>query len=340
VKLEISLMKRTLSFISALVVAIAASFNFSSAKAAELDPVTLRLDWSVISYHTPFYLGIKRGFYRDAGLDVSVQEGKGSSGTVQLVGNGADTFGFADGAVLAKAIGTGIPIKMVLGILKNSPMALVYAGDSGMQSPKDLQGKAVSTCAGQATGVLLPAFLSAVGLAPAAVKVVNTQCGPPIYQAVAQHQSDAAASYGPPGKTYLEALGVKDIRRFEFSQVGIIVPAHGILTSTKIIQSKPETVRRFVGATVKSWLAARESPDAAVSATVEANPLLKGKEAALRSEFEDYLNYVDTPNTKGKPFGWQSDNDWKEAEATLVRYMDLQRQPSVAAYFTNDFVPQ
>ena len=333
-------MKRRLSFISALVVAIAASFNFSSAKAAELEPVTLRLDWSVISYHTPFYLGIKRGFYRDAGLDVSVQEGKGSSGTVQLVGNGADTFGFADGAVVAKAIGTGIPIKMVLGILKNSPMALVYAGDSGMQSPKDLQGKAVSTCAGQATGVLLPAFLSAVGLAPAAVKVVNTQCGPPIYQAVAQRQSDAAASYGPPGKTYLEALGVKDIRRFEFSQVGIIVPAHGILTSTKIIQSKPETVRRFVGATVKSWLAARESPDAAVSATVEANPLLKGKEAALRSEFEDYLNYLDTPNTKGKPFGWQSDNDWKEAEATLARYMDLQRQPSVAAYFTNDFVPQ
>src|SRR3954451_13283534 len=110
-------MTRTLSFVSALAVTTAAAFTFWSARAADVEPVSLRLDWSVISYHMPFYLGIKRGFYRDVGLDLSVQEGKGSSGTVQLVGNGADTFGFADGAVVAKAIGTGIPIKMVMGIL-------------------------------------------------------------------------------------------------------------------------------------------------------------------------------------------------------------------------------
>ena len=304
------------------------------------EPVSLRLDWSVISYHIPFYLANSRGYYRDAGLAVTIQEGKGSSGTVQLVGNGADTFGYADAAVVAKAIGTGVPVKMVMGILKNSPMALVYDGASGLATPQDLKGKRVSTCAGQATGVLLPAYLAAVGVPAADVKIINTQCGPPIYQAVAQKQADAAASYGPPGKTYLAALDIKDIRRFEFAEAGIALPAHGIVTSLKVIEGKPETVRKFVAGTVKGWTEARKSPDAAIEATVAALPLLKGKEAVLRAEFEDYVKYIDTPNTRGKAFGWQSPEDWKKAEATLVQHMDLKRQPSVDAYFTNDFLPK
>ena len=69
-------------------------------------------------------------------------------------------------------------------------------------------------------------------------------------------------------------------------------------------------------------------------------PLLKGKEAVLKAELEDYLRYVDTPATADKPFGWQSADDWKQAEAVLAQYMDLRRLTSVDAYFTNEFLPQ
>jgi NitT/TauT family transport system substrate-binding protein len=271
---------------------------------------------------------------------VTIGEGKGSSGTVQLVGNGADTFGFADAAVVAKAISLGVPVKMVSGVLRKSSMALVFPGDSEIRDAKDLKGKRVSTCAGQATGVLLPAYLAAVGLTPGDVRIVTTQCGPPIYQAVMQKQADAAASYGPPGHTYFTGLGAKSVRRLEFADAGVLLPAHGMLTSLKMIESRPETVRRFVGATVKSWLEARRNPDAAVEATVAALPLLKGKEAVLKAELEDYLRYVDTPATAAKPFGWQSADDWKQAEGVLAQYMDLKRQPSVDAYFTNEFLPR
>lgn len=311
----------------------------SNSEAQQLEPVTLRLDWTVLSYHTPFYLAAARGYYRDVGLNVSIQEGKGSSGTAQLVANGADTFGLVDGAVMAKAVSTGMSIKMVLGIFKKSPMALVYSGDSGIKSPLDLAGKRVSTCAGQATGVLLPVYLNAVKVPVANVQVVNTQCGPPIYVAVAQNQADAAASYGPAGKTYLTAANVKDIRRFEFSDVGILLPAHGIIASKATIEGKPDMVRRFLAATIKGWIAAQQAPDASIEAAVTALPLLKGREPVMRAEFEDYMQYIDTPNTKGKPFGWQSTDDWKMAEDMLAQHMDLKPQPSVSAYFTNEFLP-
>jgi NitT/TauT family transport system substrate-binding protein len=309
-------------------------------EAQNLEPVSLRLDWSVISYHTPFYLGVARGYFKDAGLAVTIGEGKGSSGTVQLVGNGADTFGYADAAVVAKAISLGVPVKMVSGVLRKSSMALVFPGDSEIQTPKDLRGKRISTCAGQATGVLLPAYLAAIGLSGNDVRIVTTQCGPPIYQAVMQKQADAAASYGPPGQTYFTGLGAKTVRRLEFADAGVLLPAHGILTAVKTIETKPEMVRRFVAASVKSWTEARKNPDAAVEATVAALPLLRGKESVLKAELEDYLRYVNTPATADKPFGWQSPEDWKQAEGVLAQYMELKRQPSVDAYFTNEFLPK
>ena len=95
-----------------------------------------------------------------------------------------------------------------------------------------------------------------------------------------------------------------------------------------------------MAATVKSWQEARQNPDAAIEATVAAMPLLKGKEPILKKELIDYLRYVDTPATTGKPFGWQAIEDWKRAEDVLAQHMELKRQPSVEAYFTNDFLPK
>ncbi|MEJ0068793.1 MAG: ABC transporter substrate-binding protein [Pseudomonadota bacterium] len=39
--------------------------------------MTLRLDWTALGYHAPFYLGVARGWYREAGIDLQVLEGKG-----------------------------------------------------------------------------------------------------------------------------------------------------------------------------------------------------------------------------------------------------------------------
>jgi NitT/TauT family transport system substrate-binding protein len=67
---------------------------------------------------------------------------------------------------------------------------------------------------------------------------------------------------------------------------------------------------------------------------------LKGRDQVLNTEFEGYAAYLDTPATQGRPFGWQSPDDWKIAEEILVQYMDMKRQASVEAYFTNQFISE
>src|SRR5215204_4235100 len=75
--------------------------------------VTLRLDWTTLGYHAPFYLGVAKGFYRDAGLDVEILEGKGSSTVINLVGNDSEDFAFADATTAARLISQGLPARVV-----------------------------------------------------------------------------------------------------------------------------------------------------------------------------------------------------------------------------------
>src|SRR4051812_28044138 len=68
--------------------------------AARADGATLRLDFSINGKHAPFLLGVEKGFYTEQGIDLAVEEGRGSLAAVQLVANKSNLFGFADSTAM------------------------------------------------------------------------------------------------------------------------------------------------------------------------------------------------------------------------------------------------
>ena len=66
----------------------------STAMAPAQDAVSLRLNWYMGGLHVPFYYGKERGFYKEEGIDLTINEGRGSANTVQVVAAGSDTFGW------------------------------------------------------------------------------------------------------------------------------------------------------------------------------------------------------------------------------------------------------
>ena len=58
----------------------------STAMAPAQDAVSLRLNWYMGGLHVPFYYGKERGFYKEEGIDLTINEGRGSANTVQVVG--------------------------------------------------------------------------------------------------------------------------------------------------------------------------------------------------------------------------------------------------------------
>src|SRR3546814_20757844 len=80
---------------------------------AALTPVTMQLDWVLAGPNAGFMIAKEKGFYEEEGLDVTINQGKGSGNTAQLVASKAVDFGFSDGYVVANSISKGADITMV-----------------------------------------------------------------------------------------------------------------------------------------------------------------------------------------------------------------------------------
>ena len=87
----------------------------------------VRLNWLLYGFHTPFYLGLERGYYKDEGIDLTIGEGQGSVRAVQTVGAKGDMFGLADGGSLIAGVSKGAPVKAVMAITSSSPYSLACA---------------------------------------------------------------------------------------------------------------------------------------------------------------------------------------------------------------------
>jgi NitT/TauT family transport system substrate-binding protein len=111
-----------------------------------------------------------------------------------------------------------------------------------------------------------------------------------------------------------------------------------IHTHQDVIQENPDLVRRFVKATVRSWEAAKEDPDAAVDAALEAKPDLN-RESTLK-QLEVDLGLLSSENTEGKGIGYGADEDWERTKQLLVEYRELETGRPGASFYTNEFLPE
>ena len=84
------------------------------------DKVSFRLNWYLGGLHVPFYYGKERGFYAAEGIDLTINEGRGSANTVQVVAAGSDTFGLADSSSVVLTAAKGADIKSVMSLLNST----------------------------------------------------------------------------------------------------------------------------------------------------------------------------------------------------------------------------
>src|SRR6185503_12749549 len=134
-----------------------AALAASATMALAQDAVSLRLNWYFGGLHVPFYYGKERGFYKDEGLDLTINEGRGSANTVQVVAAGSDTFGLADSSSVMRLVSKEAGIRTVMSLLNTSSFGVISLAETGIHTPKDLEGKKLAITAGDALTQLFPA---------------------------------------------------------------------------------------------------------------------------------------------------------------------------------------
>jgi len=298
--------------------------------------VTLRLDWLYQGPNAGFMIAQDKGFYDQVGLNVEIGPGKGSGSTAQLVASKATQFGFADGFVVGNSVSKGMSIKMVAGIYRRNPTAVVVLDESDIKTPKDLEGKTIASPTGGTQFVQWPAFVKGCGLDGSKIRLANIDpAGSP--PALITGQVAAITGYAQGYVPSIEVRGNKKARILWYADCGVTAVSNGIIVHTDLIKDDPELIRNFVSASLKGFLYGRPHVDelaAIVKKFSEATvPAISRREAEL--SFETWV----TPNTAGKPLGWMSDKDWNETVAVLKQYGGVTTPLEASQLYTNEFVP-
>ncbi|MET0544378.1 MAG: ABC transporter substrate-binding protein, partial [Variovorax sp.] len=128
----------------------------SGAVAQQREKVTLLLNWYVYSEHAPFFIGKAKGFYEAEGIDLDIQEGRGSAVSIQAVAAGSATFGYVDVPTMIKAATKGAPVKAIGVALQLSPMSVMGLAEKNIKTPKDIVGKTVAMTPGDSMSQIWP----------------------------------------------------------------------------------------------------------------------------------------------------------------------------------------
>jgi NitT/TauT family transport system substrate-binding protein len=298
--------------------------------------VTMRLDWLYQGPNAGFLIAKAKGFYEQADLSVEIGPGKGSGSTAQLVASKATQFGFADGFVVGNSVSKGMSIKMVAGIFRRNPTAVVVLDESDIKTPKDLEGKTIGGPTGGTQFVQWPAFVKGCGLDGSKIRFTNIDpAGSP--PALITGKVAAIAGYAQGLVPSVEIRGNKKARVLWYADCGVTAVSNGIIVHTDLIKDDPEIIRSFVAASLRGFLYGRAHPDELAiivkkfsEATV---PAISRREAEL-----SFTTWV-TPNTAGKPLGWMSEKDWEETVVVLKQYGGVTSPLEAEQLYTNEFVP-
>jgi len=304
--------------------------------AGALRQVSMTLDWIYQGPNVGFMVAQDKGFYRDAGLDVAINSGKGSGTTAQLIASKAAQFGFADGYAVANGIAKGMTIKTVGSVFRKNPAALIVLADSGITTPKQLEGKTIAMTAGSGQFQQWPAFAKGAGIDASKVQIVNIDpagVGP----ALVNKKVDGIGGYAQGYVPAIEIRGKKQVRIFWFADYGVTVVSNGIIVHDDLLKSDPELVRAFVPPTIKGFLHGRQHPEDAVASVIKYLPT--ADPTIVRRELELSWKTWVTPSTKGKPLGWEAEADWASTLAVLKQYGGVGTPVETSQVYTNEFVP-
>ncbi len=315
--------------------------------AAAQQPTKIRfiLDWRFEGPASLFLMGVSKGYFKQEGLDVTVDAGTGSGAAVTRVASGVYEMGFADIAAMIEFIGNnpdnpGAKMQAVFMLYDVTPAAVFALKKSGIKTPADLNGKTLGAPVFDAGRKAFPIFMAANKLNAPSIKW--TSMDPPLRETMlAKGDVDAITGFTFTSLLNLNARGVKDedIVILKYPDHGVKLYGNAVIASQKFIAENPKAVEGFLRALTKGIRDVIKDPDGAIESVLkQRDPLIDTalEKRRLRMAIDDVIA---TPGYRAGGMGTIDKQRFEETVKQVSSAFNLKSTPSADSLFNSKFMP-
>ena len=302
------------------------------------EKTTIMVDWSPHGMHAGLHLAVQKGWFKEAGVNVEVLDGKGSVATIQQVAAKKIDIGFAQLAAMAPAIMNGLPVTSIMGFVRAGDNGLIVPISGNYATLKDLKGKKIVVPNGAGTTPFLDAFLKGGGVTRQDIQVVNVDSQAMVATYTSGQVEGALSTVAFFTPIVSEARPSKGLL---FADVGLRIPGYGLVVHKEDVDKRGDVLGKVVAVNKRAWdyiFGGREQE--AIDALLAQRPGLRLDAKVMLGQLKMYMPLFATPATQGKSVGWQAEIDWQGALTAMEQAGVIKTGWKTSDFYNNRFIPQ
>jgi len=297
--------------------------------------VVFALNWFPVGDHAAYWVALEKGYYRQRGLDVDMQNSKGSGDSIAKVDTGRADVGLADSAVVIASSARGTKVKVVGMVFDKSPLNIWSRKDAPITKPKDLEGKTVAAPPGDGQRQMFPAFARLNGIDPAKVTWVNVEPAAKV-PALAEKRVDAVADYTTGLPFYEKAMGKGNAVMLPWADHGLDMYSMSIIASEKTMKERAPMLRAFLEASYLGWRDVMSDPKSALEIFKKRVPEIDL--SIIEPNMMMGLELMKTDRYAKNGIGWMEEKKMCDSVDLVNTYMGVPTKVECKAVYTNEFL--
>lgn len=306
----------------------------------KLTPLKFTLDFRVTGQTAPFFLALAQGYYRDEGLDVSIDVGAGSVTSITRVASGVYQLGLGDISSLiefqAQNPGTSV-VQAVYQYYNRAPFVIIGRKDRGITSDfQSLKGKRIAAAAVESTRRAWPMVANKLKLGAEHFQWVTTDFSA-CDNVMVRGDVDGATYFHDSAVSLFARMKPEDLSVLKYTEAGVNLYGNAVLASRKLITEQPALVAGFLRASNRALKETLANPTAAIAAIKQREPILD--EPVELERWRLTAQYVAAPDVAVHGLGDVRKALLEEQIAQVAQVFGLQNRPSADSVFERSLLP-
>jgi ABC-type nitrate/sulfonate/bicarbonate transport system substrate-binding protein len=276
------------------------------------------------------YVAQEKGFFREQGLNIDIKHALQGEHLKLLLNGDIQVTTLAAESVLKRLADPGVPIVAIALFGQRGEQGFAVLKDSGIQTPKDWEGKTVGYKVFPSPDYL--AILKANGVDRSKIKEVSVGFDPRI---LVEKKVDVYPLFLSNEPDTLRRLG-HEVKLFTAADYGVPTLGLTYVTSRDYLAKNPEALERFLKATLQALYWTQDHTEEAVDIVLKY--ALGEDREHQRYMLQTEMRAAISDLTLSNGFGWMTYDQWKALHDSLVEFDAIKQPIDVGQAFSDELL--